>query len=710
MMMGWRLALLAGLALVLLATGCERAERLNRQPMTEVTTRPGPVSPEPPGASARRGPDRLFVPPATQPPLAEFYSPAGRARDRVTTPVFDAGSAAEGGITLNYANAEIRSVVQAVLGDLLGLNYALDPSVQGQITLETNRPIAREAVLDVLQDVLRTQGVELSRSGSVITVAPIGGSGVAPGEPSLSLLPGDGLQVVSLSYIGPERMVELLRSLSNRRLSARAIPGRPMLIVGGNDREIASALDLIALFDVSAMAGQHFALFNPRHSSADALAEELSLVFESAGEVGASPVRFTPLQRLNAVLAIAPGLAPLREASRWVARLDRPGPGVARRVFVYSVQHGRATDLAAVLNNLYASGSGGLGRSSAGPTVSAPTSRRSNGGSDASSGLSSVALRADPRPDEEPESVGVVMANPRWSEDEPAPQITADDRNNALIVLASPQQYEELEAVIEKLDVAPLQVLIEAVVAEVTLTDDLRYGVQWFLRSGNFSTAFSSQSSGEVVSQFPGFSSLFAGSDIRATLNALEQVTEVKVISSPRMMVVNNETATLQVGDEVPIATQSSVSTLAADAPVVNTIQFRDTGVILEVTPRVNESGTVRLDITQEISDVTETTTSDIDSPTIQQRKFTSSVSVSNGETIALGGLIRDRRSDGQSGIPLLMDVPVLGSLFSTTSEVGTRTEIVVLITPRVVRSLEEIRLVTDELKARFSETLPALR
>lgn len=213
----------------------------------------------------------------------------------------------------------------------------------------------------------------------------------------------------------------------------------------------------------------------------------------------------------------------------------------------------------------------------------------------------------------------------------------------------------------------------------------------------------SSAANGAVGAVFPGFAAvLHGGSDIRAALNLLESVTNVNVLSSPQLMVLNNQTATLQVGDQVPVPVQSATSVLTPGAPIVNTIQFKDTGVILHVTPRVNEGGLVRMEINQEVSDVTRTTTSGIDAPTIQQRKFNSSVSVQNGQTIALGGLIRDRRTQTDSGIPGLKDVPVLGYLFRSSTDIGTRTELVVLITPRVVRSESDISRVTDEFRERL--------
>ena len=249
------------------------------------------------------------------------------------------------------------------------------------------------------------------------------------------------------------------------------------------------------------------------------------------------------------------------------------------------------------------------------------------------------------------------------------------------------------------LDVTPNQVMLEATIAEVTLRDDLSYGLNWFLESGEFDLSFSAADTGAIASNFPGFSALFTGENGRAVLNAVASVTDVKVLSSPTLMVLDNRTATLQVGDQVPIVTQTAVSTNDPNAPIVNSVELRDTGVILKVTPRVNEGGRVMLDIEQEVSDVIETKTSGIDSPTIQQRKIKTSVAVDNGSSVALGGLIRDRVTEGATKIPLLGDIPGLGELFRSTTKKNERTELVVLITPRVVGGMEDATRVTNELR-----------
>jgi len=281
-------------------------------------------------------------------------------------------------------------------------------------------------------------------------------------------------------------------------------------------------------------------------------------------------------------------------------------------------------------------------------------------------------------------------------------RIIPDKKNNALLIYATPDEYGLIEAALRKIDVLPLQVLVDATVAEVTLNDALQYGTQWFFKSGKVSASFSAANNGAVSPTFPGFNFVITTSDASVVLSALESVSKVKVISAPELVVLDNEKARLQVGDLVPIVTQSAVSVISPGAPVVNSVEYRETGVILDVAPRVNSGGLVTLDIAQEVSNVVQTTTSTINSPTISQRFFKTRVVVHDGETIGLGGLITDSATVSNSGLPWLTDIPVLGALFGTRNNTVTRTELLVLLTPHVIHDQRDVRALTDELKDRL--------
>jgi len=297
-------------------------------------------------------------------------------------------------------------------------------------------------------------------------------------------------------------------------------------------------------------------------------------------------------------------------------------------------------------------------------------------------------------------------------------RIIADATTNSLVIWASPREYRKIRRALDQLDILPLQVLIEATVAEVTLMDQLRYGVEWFLRSGDVSATLSQRSSpggmaaatSLVAGRFPGFSALFAGTDVRVVLNALEEVTDVNVVSSPHLLVLDNQTARLQVGDQVPITVQQAQAVTAGDAPLVSSIELRDTGVILSITPRVNVSGLVIMELEQEVSNVVRSetdTSSEQATPTISTRQISSTVAVQSGETVVLGGLIQDNQNRSVSGLPFLARLPIVGALFGTRGRNLNRTELLVLLTPRVIRGPEDARAITGELRRRLRSIAP---
>jgi general secretion pathway protein D len=641
----------------------------------------------------------------------------------------------EGGdVTLNFVNADIREVIDTVLGATLKVNFVIDPRVQGVVTLRTASPVPRDRVLGMFEDVLALNGLALVASDGLYKVVPIAEAGTAPevlseGGP-VRQQRGYGLHVMPLRFASAGALREVVEAFVPPGRVLRVDNARNLILFVGPAAEAQDIEELIATFDVDWMAGMSFALLPLKVADPEAMAEELGKIFaQEEGGALAGLLQFVPIERLSAVLVIAPRPDYLDDARTWVARLDRGQEGDRRKLYVYYVENGRASELAEILGQVFgvetaiaqleqrpelapgltptelgtggfSTGSGGFGTSgfSGGST--------SSSGLDYSGGTQLAQGEAQPlqqRPLPSPTLRPAAATGPEPGAVEGV-RIVADQRNNALVIYATPSEYESISAALEKLDIVPLQVMIEATIAEVTLNDTLRYGVEWFFSSGDSEVSFSSLISGAVTSLFPGFSYLFATDDIRVVINALSRVTDVKVISSPTLMVLDNERARLQVGDQVPILARTSV----IDADVVEEVEYRDTGVILEIVPRVNASGLVVLDISQEVSDVAETQTSDIDSPTIQQRRITSTVAINSGETVALGGLIRDTNDNSVTGVPVISEVPILGNLFKTTSDVVRRTELLVLLQPRVVRDRMDARIVTDDLRKRL-RALPPL-
>jgi general secretion pathway protein D len=435
------------------------------------------------------------------------------------------------------------------------------------------------------------------------------------------------------------------------------------------------------------------------------------------GAPSAGLVRLITMERINGVLAVASQPQYLQDVQRWIEVLDREGESSERRLFVYRVENGRSADLAKALNAAFGNSTGGAGGA---PGALAPEIHPDNFDVQAPRPLPALQpaqshASATPQADATQNGAGQAV-------------ITSDETNNAVLVYGTPREYAVVEDALRKLDVAPVQVLIEAAITEVTLNHDLRYGVQWNFQTGHSgynllpntgtvtnpatnidpTTTTVDQAITAAAGSMPGFNFLYSNRrSITATLNALSGLTRVNVLSAPKMLVLNNHTASLEVGDQVPVVTASAVSTVGTNAPLVNQVDYRDTGVILKVTPRVNSGGLVLLDVAQEVSDVTPTSTSSINSPTIQQRKFATSIAVQDGDTIALGGLIRDTHSRGRSGIPVLSSIPVLGALAGAQTGGESRTELLILLTPRVVRNAPDAAAVTEELRRKIQALAP---
>jgi general secretion pathway protein D len=624
-------------------------------------------------------------------------------------------------VTLNFPAVDVHEAAKAILGDILGVNYAVDPSVSGNITVVTAHPVTKADVFPVLEDSLKAANLGLVRRGAVYTIVPMAEARRQPqfvtaGEPSY------GTEAIELHFVNAPELKKLLGPLVPENAISQSDPGRNILLVTGSTEERKSIRELIQQFDVNWLRGMSFVLLVPQHADSKLILPELDGLMNGQGSPTAGLVRLIPIDHLNGILAISSQKQYLDDVKRWMDMLDREGETSERRLFVYRVQNGRASDLAIVLVNAF----GGAGnRPNAQPTTAtAKVSRNSQpatpttfqqstntGSVNTMQSGTSFDQSSFPGSDSgaSGSSGGVTQMLMLGGTTAPI-TVTSDDSNNAVVVYATPRQYAVIEDALRKLDVLPLQVLIEAAITEVTLTNQLQYGVQWSFAAGQGKFILGAGTTAAPLPTFPGFNYLFSnGSSIQATLSALSDVTKINVLSAPKLLVLNNHTASLQVGNEVPIITESAVSTDTVGAPIVNSVDYRDTGVILKVTPRVNDGGLVLLDISQEVSDVVNNGTAAIPSPTISERKVASSIAIQDGHTVALGGLITDKHTDTGSGVPLLRDIPLIGSLFGTTDKEHDRTELLILLTPRVIRNATDAQSITDELKEkiRTAEPLP---
>jgi general secretion pathway protein D len=634
--------------------------------------------------------------PLDQPEIVHGVSALGRPAGR---PANTAGPAGE--FTLNFENVEIKDVVKAVLGDMLQLNYTVGTGVQGTMTLHTAEKLPRASVLPGFEAALRLAGAALIQTPQGYDVVPLQDAARRAGlavPAQIGLAPGFRLELVPLRYVAAAEIQRVLEPVSQPGTIVRVDPARNLIVLAGTEAELANLLDTIAIFDVDTLKAQSFALYPLHFAPAKSVAAELAQLVGSQGP-SAGLVRIVPIDRLNAILVVSPQPAYVDQMKDLVERFDRGGDKAETRLYVYHVQNGNATELAGVLGKVIGQPKSTTAAGAAGEPGATGTSDTASAGTGS---LATPALLQNP-----PVGAGGSTAAPAsaTTDSQSGLRITADDANNALLIMATPVQYKLIEGALQQLDTVPLQVLIEASVAQVTLTKQLNYGVQSFFRNGPAQTLIAQNLPGSALGLTAGgLSFAFTrGASTAVILDLLSSITKVRMLSAPSVTVLNNHTASLDVGQQIPIATGSSVSTQSSDAPIVNAIQQQNTGIILKVTPRVNQSGLVQMDLSQEVSMPSPApSTSGIQSPTIDEQKIETTVAIEDGQTLALAGLISDSRSKSINGIPVLSEIPVVGALFGTTDDSDTRMEILVLVTPHIIRDAESARSVTDELRAKL--------
>ncbi|MEE9356369.1 MAG: type II secretion system secretin GspD [Methylococcaceae bacterium] len=632
-------------------------------------------------------------------------------------------SGAKGKYRLNFDDADLGEVAKVILSDTLGANYILSPRVAGRVTLQTTKELTKEELLPTLEMLLEMNNAALVKSASgVYRIEPAAtaqqGASVRKKSGSKPLRSGYQIRVFPLEYVGVQDMVEILNPILPPKAVTRVDTVRNMLVIAGTSQQLSNIQETIELFDVNMMDGMSFGLFPMKNAEATKVVEELDGIFSKDAKVSnpfAGMFRFLPIERLNSVLVVTQQPEYLDAVQDWVKRLDKAQTeGGGGGVVVYHVQNVDALELADTLTSIF------------GGASSSPRKDPSVAG-----GLQgqSISNRKDNKNKKKETRRGAKKAGQGTGQFEGI-SIIADEGNNSLIIMANPQQYGIIKQIVLQLDIMPLQVLIDAKIISVDLKDDLQYGVKWLFEnrlSGSYDGQGGLFGIGEtLVNQAAdvaatGFTYgvLNKGSDVRIILEALATDSLLNVISTPSLMVLNNKEAKIHVGDSVPIRTNQSQPTntlvptntgllgnnnnAALSGVLTSGIQMLDTGIDLTVTPRVNSSGLVIMEVAQQFNNaIPSERTSGIDSPTIQEKEITSTVAVHDGETLVLGGLISDNENESKTGIPLLSKIPLIGSLFSSTTKSYTKSELIILITPRVVARKEDARDITNEYKRRL--------
>ena len=627
------------------------------------------------------------------------------------------GALDDGKFTVNVDQASLPESAKLILGETLGYNYTIDPRVQGSVTLVSNRSLTGRELISAYEAALRLAGAALIQSdGSYKIVALQEVLDGEMGTPDLGkgVSPGYGVNAIPLRYVGPASVMELLDGFIARSGSVRASKIGNMILIRGPSAERRQLVDVVLSFDVDWMRNQTSGMARLENARAEEVASRIEQVFAQDGAVsGPNALKVIPVPNINSVIVIARTRAKVNTALNWIRRLDQEGVD-SPNYYVYAVQNGNAVELARILNATFGSGGGGA---DGGTTAEVAPDSQSMDVSIANDTEGQESTQPDPAGSAEPfgktdlqtgSTDGTATTSTSSSDsgtnsggnNSSTIRITANPSNNTIVISATPKDYRKILATLRQMDSPATQVLINTMIAEVSLNNQLRYGVQAYVESNNVAFALAGSkpaADGPIISpQFPGMNFLWGGiSNPKLVIDALSGITNVRVVSSPSILVLENETATIKVGDQIPVQSETAVTN---GGNFVNSIQYRDTGVILKVKPRVSANGVVTIELGQELSALQKELGID-GNPRFTQRSVTSKVSVNDQQTVLLGGLISGIEDRTRETVPGADKVPLLGKLVGTTDNNAQRTEIIVFITPKIIRNGEEAARESQDLR-----------
>ena len=624
-------------------------------------------------------------------------------------------------IELNFEGADIREVIQGLAAGLC-IHYSIDPRVQGAVTLRTASKIHGQDLFPLFHQILRIHGIAAVKVGDIYHIAPVGEA-----KTKVPLLSESSrrrtasaqdefvIELIKLEHIAATAMTEIVQPFVSPGGDVVAYPRGNLVILVDLASNVERLRDLIAAFDTDTFRTLHTQIYRIEHANVEDLGKELASILqpygvtpESAEERG---MYIVPLTRLNAIVVFGFNEEIFSQIEKWIRVLDvPPEKGGGRTVYVYAVENAKAADLAGVLGDLY--GSGGGGRRSGRDREGTQAADRGDG--DSETGLGGGGLGGRGSRGGGSSSVVIEPVEGETPLFKEVVRIVADEISNSLIILATPRDYDKIREVLIRIDVVPRQVLIEAIIAEIALTGNLQFGIEHAFATGGIENVLGTSGEGGSsnsllqtgakravsISQSGLFSFITDQDRFMSFINAVNSRSKVNILATPHVIAADNREAHILIGEEVPILTSTQQSTLAT-ANIVSSIQYRDTGTILTILPQVNSAGLVNMEIRQEVSDVGNPSFGDTSSPSFTSRETETTVVVQNRESVLLGGIIDERVERIRNGVPFLMDVPVLGRLFRVEQDKRERTELVILITPHVIRDRNEAQIVTRDFTNR---------
>jgi len=596
-------------------------------------------------------------------------------------------------ISINFEGIRLAAFINTVFGELLKVNFEIDPAVAARdqlVTLQTAEAIPPDQFYRVVTEVLGNHGLAVVYQDSTKFYRIIEGAAARQEVPqiarsrSLSSIPGDQRPIfffTPLHNVQSGFMQAWLELALKDRVRFSGIPNANGLLLMGKRDDIAAALETIEVLDQPSMAGNHSLKISPVYWSADRLAEQLVTVLLAEGYsagIGTgitAAIKFIPIQRLNTIIAFSTSPDTMAHILRWAADLDQPSQTVnTQGIYYYQVQNASAQRVAEIVAQILGSGVtvAGQGR----PAAAAGT----------------------PQPAAGTPAIEPTRASPGGQ------RVIVDESRNAIIYQGTAEEYAQFRLLVEQMDLAPLEVLIEATIAEVTLDQNESLGVVLGFDDG----ALALPNRNTIMSEAGLFATLLRSSgQITADINALSGNSRVTVLSTPRLVTTSGVAATIQVGTQVPIITTQQTApsgTVGGTSNILQDVQYRSTGILLNIKPVINSSRRVELVLSQEVSSASANNISRVDSPIIQQRSIQTTLSLTDGQTALLGGLIQDNFNSGSSGVPFLKDIPLFGNLFKNSSTNSTRTELIILITPYIIDGPETARAVRDAFKDKLGD------
>jgi general secretion pathway protein D len=607
-------------------------------------------------------------------------------------------------ITVAVDAMPLEEFLHRVFGDLLGVNYLISPQVSSreQLSLNLSQPVTRRQLLQIVTGILADLKLQIREEDGLFVIERAGASlpltpAFAPRPEELPETTGQIRSIVPLQYLDPQTVVLLLSGIPDAKILP--LPDENAVTVTGSRDGVRQVLQFLSVIDRPALRGRHAALLRLTYWQPQEILDKLKEILGAEGIPLAdgprgSGLRLIPLDRWRQILVFAAEKTWLDRAAYWVRTLDTPEETQERRYFLFFPENSRAEELKTTLENI-------LGLPAAGSDGSR-TPRRLD--------LMEPAASADQKTEPKQGASAAVPSGPapRTASGDTV-RIAVDASRNALVFYTTPQEYRRIQDLVRRLDVMPAQVLIEATVAEVTLTDDLQFGIEWYLKNTDGRQTSILQTLGGLALGSSGlnFSLVTDSEKFKALINALARKDLVKILSSPRLTVRDGKSATINVGSQIPVVTSETgtvESITDTGTAVLRSYQYRTTGVTMQVTPTVHAQGVLTLEISQEVS---EPSSSGTENPIILNRSLTTEVVARTGQTVLLGGLIRESSGTTVDKVPVLGDLPLLGAAFRNTTRGTERTELVIMLTPHIIRSPQQIDDLTRAIFENFQHIRP---